>query len=304
MTLLSLLGFEPQKTKAMCAPHCTSSLDISIVLPVKDNQKGVLLFLLEFQRTHPPALYPREIIVVDNNSQPPIIIPRELIADKLSITLLHCPRPGPACARNLGMRHAHTEWIVFTDSDCIPSSTFHSGYFTAMNGSIGYTGKVKAWGKDHLSRYYESQEILIPPLVDEDGKIQPAYVITANTMVWKPALEEIGGFNETIEIAAGEDIDLGFRLREIGTLSYATTACVYHNFDDGILGFIRRFVRYGKGNKHISRLYALDLTPRVFRAKKPSVFNWLLSGVQYACLSWGYRTKEGKETITTPYSKK
>jgi hypothetical protein len=30
-------------------------------------------------------------------------------------------------------------------------------------------------------------------------------------LVWKQAFADIGGFNETIAIAAGEDIDLGFR---------------------------------------------------------------------------------------------
>jgi|SRR6266699_5673050 len=64
---------------------------------------------------------------------------------------------------------------------------------------------------------------------------------------------------------------------------------------DGALGFVRRFVRYGKGNKFISRLYDLDLTPTVFSAKKPSVFNLLLSTIQYVSLSWGYRAREGDE---------
>ena len=276
----------------MHAPNCINSLDISIVLPVKDNQQGVILFLSEFLRTHTPDLYPREIIIIDNNSWPPITIPPELLMNGLSITLLHCSRQGPASARNLGIQHARTEWIAFTDSDCMPCSTFLSGYFTAMNGSVGYAGNVKAWGRDRWSRYYESQEILMPPSTDEDGKIRPAYVITANALVWKTALEAIGGFNETIEIAAGEDIDLGFRLREIGTLSYATATCIYHNFNGGICSFVRRFVRYGKGNKHISRLHALDLTPKIFSAKESSVFNLLLSRMQYVCLSWGYRTKD------------
>lgn len=293
MTLLGFLGFQPQKRKEMLAPSCISSMDISIVIPVKDNQKGVINFLSEFRRTHPPTLYPKEIILVDNNSHPPIVIPQELALAQPKITLLRCLRPGPACARNLGIQCACSNWILFTDSDCIPSSSFLSGYFTAMNGSVGYAGSVKAWGKDIWSQYYESQETLIPPPAQEDGKIRPAYLITANALVWRPALEEIGGFNETIEIAAGEDIDLGFRLREIGSLSYATMACVFHNFDDGLFGFIRRFIRYGKGNRRLSQLYSLDFTPCIFSARKPSAFNWLLSKIQYVCLSLGYRTAEG-----------
>ena len=294
MTLLSRPDFQPQQMTWLRAPHYVSSREISIVIPVKDNHLGIARFLAELLRTHPPARYPREVIIVDNNSRPPLVIPPELLEGDLSVTLLHCPQPGPASARNLGIQHTHSEWILFSDSDCVPSPTFLSGYFPAMNGSVGYAGTVKAWGKDRWSRYYESQEILTPlSAYDEEGTRWPEYLITANALVWKPALEKAGGFNETFETAAGEDIDLGFRLRAIGSLSYAPTACVYHQFQTGLPSFISRFVRYGRGNKRISKLYGLDLTPKIFEARHPSAFNWHLSRIQYMSLAWGYKISKG-----------
>jgi len=76
--------------------------------------------------------------------------------------LLKCSKTGPAAARNVAIKHAKGDWILFKDSDCIPSGSFIQGYLQAMNGSIGYAGNVKAWGEDILSRYYENQEILMP----------------------------------------------------------------------------------------------------------------------------------------------
>lgn len=302
MTLLSRCGFQPQKRQGMTAPICIDFSNVSIIIPVKNNQNGINLFLSEFLRTHTPDMYPREVIIVDNNSQPKITLPREYSDGTLNIVLVNCSPIGPAYARNLGMRHARGDWILFTDSDCIPSSSFIQGYFAAMNRSIAYAGNVKALGNDRLSQYYENQEILIPPQVVEDGEIRPEYLVTANALVWKKALECVGGFNETIPIAAGEDIDLGFRLREIGTLSYARMSCVYHNFDDGLLGFGRRFLRYGRGNKIVSRLYNIDLTPKIFGAKKPSFVNRVLSKIQYMCLFWGYETQ--RDTILDATDKK
>jgi len=275
----------------MQAPHCISTQEMSLVIPVKDNQSGVTRFLSELLRTHPPTLYPREVIIVDNNSAPPLTLSSAVNADGLQIMLLRCERPGPASARNLGIGHTCAEWVVFADSDCLPSATFLTGYLTAMNGAVGYAGAVQAWRTDPWSQYYDSQGILTPPPTFEEGVARPEYLVTANALVWKPALEAIGGFNETIEIAAGEDIDLGFRLREIGTLAYAPTACVYHDFQAGLLSFMHRFVRYGKGNRRIGRLYCLDLTPHVFSAKHPSTFNWLLARLQYLSLAWGYRDR-------------
>lgn len=144
------------------------------------------------------------------------------------------------------MKYATGNWILFTDSDCIPSSTFLTGYLNSLNGSIGYAGNVKAFGKDKISKYYESQEILIPlNTFDKKDFRGPDFIITANALVWKKAVESIGGFNKNIGIAAGEDIDLGFRLIEIGKLSFAFESIVYHNFNGELYGFIEIFKRYG-----------------------------------------------------------
>src|SRR5260370_27713927 len=98
MTLLSTLGFQPRKRKELIAPTSIGFSDITVILPVKTNQKGVTLFLTEFLRTHPPASYPREIIIVDNNSQPPISIPGSVyvgssILLSYSVLLLALPAP-------------------------------------------------------------------------------------------------------------------------------------------------------------------------------------------------------------------
>src|SRR6185312_13819903 len=94
MTLLSALGFQPRKRKEMIAATSISYTDITIVIPVKNNQKGITLLLSEFQKTHSDAFYPREIIIVDNASQPPIIIPKALAERNINITILRCDAPG------------------------------------------------------------------------------------------------------------------------------------------------------------------------------------------------------------------
>ncbi|WP_375453126.1 glycosyltransferase family 2 protein, partial [uncultured Nostoc sp.] len=277
-----------------CLPQLIERIqasDISIVIPVKNNQKGIDLFLSIFFNTHSPKIYPKEIIIVDNNSRNPIVIHKQFQINGLEIILLKCSKIGPASARNLGLRYSKGDWILFTDSDCIPCESWIIGYIDSMNGSIRYAGNVKAWGSDFLSKYYETQEILVPlTVINNETNISPEYLITANALIWKPAIEKIGGFNEDINIAAGEDIDLGWRLLELGNLSYAFNSVVYHNFDDGILGFIERFRRYRKGNKVISEMYNIDLSPQRFNPNKRSFINQLLSKLQYICLLWGYIT--------------
>ena len=109
---------------------------------------------------------------------------------------------------------------------------------------------------------------------------------------------QIGSFNEEIEIAAGEDIDLGLRLREVGPLSYAPSAQVIHVFEGGLPTFVKRFVRYGRGNKQLQQYYQYaDLAPRRFSANVPSFPNRMLATLQYASLWWGYHVHLGPRSI-------
>lgn len=289
MTLISRLVFFNKKKSSPKSSGKVITDQISIVIPVRNNQRGVNDYLGSFFASHHPAGFPKEIIFIDNNSVPHLTIDAKYKQHGLPLKLLRCTEPGPAAARNCGVRHALGNWILFNDSDCLPTASLLSGYALADNGAIAYAGNIKALGNDKLSKYYESQEILIPLKVrDINGQFIPQYLITANTLIWKPALLEIGGFNEDIKIAAGEDIDLGLRLSQTGRLAYAFESIVYHNFDDGLVGFAKRFIRYGKGNKIIERLWDTNMKPTPFSPVKASAFNRSASRLQYLFLLIGY----------------
>ena len=194
MTLISPFVFNISRTTSLKAPLHFKPSDVSIVIPVKNNQRGINHFLYEFFRTHDYALFPKEIIIVDNNSIPKIILPKNLQNAGVPIRLLSCENVGPASARNLGWRKAQGTWILFTDSDCIPSNTLLSGYDSAIDGSVGYAGNVKVLGSDRISQYYDTQQILIPfRVLATDGRSIPQYLITTNALVWREALKAING---------------------------------------------------------------------------------------------------------------
>jgi len=288
MNFTTTLGYVPTIRKTMKSPETLTAKQISVVIPVKDNQRGIDLFLKTLFESHPHDILPGEILIVDS-PEPAITIAEEYLSRSTPVSVIHCNEKGPAAARNLGWKTAKGEWILFTDSDCIPEIDWIKGYSNSMNGSLAYAGNIKSYGDDWISRYYDSQQTLIPPPFTEAGIVCPEFIITANALVWKTALVEVGGFNEDIKIAAGEDVDLGFRLREIGKLSYAPGSLIRHNFDEGLGGFVERFKRYGMGNRKIAELYRLDLKPRRFKPRKSSIINHLLALLQLYCLSQGYR---------------
>ncbi|MCB0751707.1 MAG: glycosyltransferase [Ignavibacteriae bacterium] len=295
MTLISRLVFFKDKKTPKKSSERIKTDEISIVIPVKDNQKGIDTYLQKFFETHNQDRLPKEIVIVDNNSTPSITIRNKFQKKGIEIKLIKCLKPGPAAARNKGANIATGNWLLFNDSDCIPTKSLLTGYKNADNLSVAYAGNIKALGNDSLSRYYESQEILIPlKTYDENGQFVPQYLITANSLVWKPAFDQINGFNEKIGIAGGEDVDFGLRISEIGTLSYAFDSIAIHNFSDGLVGFIKRFIRYGKGNRLVEELWQTDLKPKLFRPNKRSLRNEFYAKFQYLILTIGYLKEERK----------
>ena len=285
MSHASYFDFTPHKLGDITAPPTLSCADVSVVVPVRDNQAGIERFLTALFETHTMTTLPHEVIIVDNASAVPIRIPERFERRGVSLTLLHCSRLGPAAARNAGAAAATGEWLLFADSDCAPTASFITGYAEAMSGAVGYAGSVHAVGDGWLARYYESQSILVPPRGAYD---RPLHLVTANALVWRPAFEAAGRFDERFPDAAGEDIDLGLRLRQFGELAYAPAAAVVHDFGDGITHFVRRFVRYGRGNRRLALAWDVDMRPRPFTPAVSTVPHWCAAILQYLSLLVGY----------------
>jgi len=267
------------------APLTLFYSDVSVVIPVRDNQAGVDHFLTTLFETHDSTTLPREIIIVDNASTIPLLVPQRFKHRGVSIRLLHCARPGPAAARNAGAADATGEWLLFTDSDCAPTPSFITGYVAAMRGAVGYAGCVRSDGDGWLAHYYESQFILVPPRGADN---RPLHLITANALVWRQALEAAGGFDERFPEAAAEDIDLGLRLRQFGELAYASAATVVHNFGSSITEFVRRFIRYGRGNRRLAQLWDVDMMPMPFSPAESIAPHWFAAILQCLSLLIGY----------------
>jgi glycosyltransferase involved in cell wall biosynthesis len=202
MTFLSSYAIKPTQAGSGRAPCHLDLSELSLVVPVHNNRQGIEQLLAACLDVFSPCRCPREIIIVDSLSFPPLTLPR-FASWGLPLQVLSCPRPGAAAARNLGARNATGEWVLFLDSDCLPTPTLIEGYECTMNGAVAYAGVVRAAHSDLLSRYYDTQGIFSPPPVWHQGRECPAYLITANVLVWRQALAQVGGFDERFPDAGG-----------------------------------------------------------------------------------------------------
>ncbi|MDP3759832.1 MAG: glycosyltransferase family 2 protein [Ramlibacter sp.] len=149
-----------------------------------------------------------------------------------------------ARARNLGALHAHADYLVFLDGDCVPRPRFAQGHRDLaqrghfVNGSRVLLGEL-------LTRRVERREVDLGALRASDwlrlrvtgdvnklthllywpgalGRVERGFrwkgIRSCNFGVWQADFEAVNGFDETFTGWGHEDADLVLRLHRQGCM--------------------------------------------------------------------------------------
>lgn len=179
----------------------------SVVIPVLNGEKtiGDLLSALKNQA----GVGPFEIIVVDNGSTDGTMA----IARSHGALVLQQPVRGPSAARNLGMQHAQSDILVYTDSDTIPTRRWVASLLEAMANpeTVIATGPILGWRPSTPAERFCSARTAYARANTADHPRFP-YAVGMNIAVRKDKAMAIGGWDE--KLTSGEDVDFSWRLRE------------------------------------------------------------------------------------------
>jgi GT2 family glycosyltransferase len=220
------------------------ALPISTVVPCFSRPQGLRNLLGSFRE----ADFSCEIVVVDDCSSVDI---SAIIAEFSDLDIAYrrnTTNYGPSKSRNIGIAIAKHDLVAFTDDDCRVSSDWllllYVGLARSSKNVVGIGGRIVAGGSDVISHYYEYHKILDPWYF----KGRFFYLVTANCLFRRAALNKVGGFDENLRSPGGEDPGLCFKLLNQGyRLAYNPAAIVLHDFSPSILSFMRTFFRYGYG---------------------------------------------------------
>jgi GT2 family glycosyltransferase len=200
-----------------------------------------------------------EVIVVDDGSaeRPRAVVQRA--ASAFEVRLIEQANAGPASARNAGANAARGAYVVFTDDDCRPDAGWLRALdvMTARYPGCAVGGRVENALGDGL--FSTASQLLIEFLydyynVDETGG---RFFITSNLALPTQSFREIGGFDTSFPLAAGEDRDLCDRWREAGLrMVYCDDAVVHHAHSLTMRSFCRQHFNYGRGAFHLHRARA------------------------------------------------
>jgi hypothetical protein len=198
-------------------PRCdTGPVDrprVSVVIPAHNAAATIARAIASTRAQDPP---PAEILVVDDASDDDT----GAIAAALGAKTIRLPaRAGAAAARNAGIEAASGEVIAFQDADdeWLPDKLAGQLPLLADASFVACGAKLFAESGEDLGPLYDGE---IPREGPDAwrGLLARNTVATPCVLVWRHALEAVGGFDPALPVA--EDQDLWIRLALHGRLRY------------------------------------------------------------------------------------
>ncbi|MEO1673744.1 MAG: glycosyltransferase family 2 protein, partial [Cyanobacteria bacterium J06631_2] len=120
---------------------------------------------------------------------------------------------GAAAARNLGVKHAAGDTIIFIDSDLVVTETFLQSHADALvkNERELNSDRLFTYGAVINTNNFEDPTAEPYKITD----FSAAYFATGNVAIARKWLEEAGLFDTGFQLYGWEDLELGVRLRKL-----------------------------------------------------------------------------------------
>ena len=223
---------------------------VSVVIPTLNRADLVAKTIDRIEnQTVSTDLY--EVLVVDNSSTDHT---RQVLHQKAAAypnLRVHVQtKRGAAATRNVGIREADGEIVLFIDDDIFAEPNLiesHLNYHQGNPGAAIIGGVTAPWDDvtDPFLRYLRDKRILNPYSI-KTGPMDFSYYHTGNVSTPRKTLCDAGGFNEEFCIYGMEDIELGYRLEKLGCKMVAgPEARALHQYTPTYRQFIDRCEQAG-----------------------------------------------------------
>jgi len=225
---------------------------ISVIIPTR-NRKDILentIILLESQ-TLDKSLF--EVVVVDDGSEDGTDVYMNELSTPLALKYFRQDFQGASHARNVGLKNAVGEFVIFLGDDVHPSQDLLKIYFDIFQKSdertffIGKTIWAKHLLKSSFISYLEnnSQAQFRFTAIKDKQNVPPQYFNTANSGIPLRYIISCGLFDENLTLY--EDTELGMRLDKLGLkLKYLDNAVAYHNHKVTLKSYLDRQIIAGE----------------------------------------------------------
>lgn len=237
--------------------NITNKPKFSIIIPTY-NTDVVLIQCLEALCNQSVDKKCFEVIVVNDGGKTEIYERLKFFKQHLDIKYFYQQNKGPAAARNLGIKKAKGDIILFLDDDSLPTKNWFKAVvkawekFPDFDGIGGYTisevtDSIYCRVNSDFFNWYLGQY--------SDDELHP-FLVTCNAGYRKSILNKIRNFDERFKKASGEDRDLNIKISKIGgSLRLDKNILVYHDRDLTFRSYVKKHFNYGIAAHNIYARY-------------------------------------------------
>ncbi|NJL91608.1 MAG: glycosyltransferase [Coleofasciculaceae cyanobacterium SM2_1_6] len=252
---------------------------ISVIIPVHNGERD-LLDLWSCLRSQTIDPLQVEYLIVDNQSldRTPEIL-QEIIkkSNFPNLATLQAPEIQSAyAARNVGIKAARGEIVVFTDVDCRPQPDWLAQLIPPFQNPQVHLvmGEITGLASKNWLEIYAEQTHILSQRHTLNHEFLP-YGQTANLAVRKAILREVGLFRPYL--ATGGDADLCWRVQHKfpNCWEFQPGAIVQHRHRSTLKEFYNQWYKYGCSNYYLHQLHGVNLRRQ---------FSW--QEYLYRCSRW------------------
>ena len=234
---------------------------ISIVVPVKDEEKVVDRLLRALLRLNYPPEKRDILIVEDGSSDKTVEICMEHVRHYPGqVRLLHKPvSNGKASALNYALKHARGEILAFFDADNVPEPNILQRVVRYFSDSsvAAVQGRLCVINADEnmLTKFvsYEEAAWCEAYLRGKDALNLFVHLKGSCQFIRRSVLEKMSGFDEA---ALSEDMELSARLTEMGyRIKYASDVRSWQETPSNIKQVFMQRIRWFRGTMEVAFRY-------------------------------------------------
>ena len=247
---------------------------ISAIIPAH-NQCSVLRKVLAGLERQTCSRSAFEIVIVDDGSTDDTqnYLSKYIKASLLNIAVVKGKGEGAGAARNLGIKKAQGEYILFLDGDTIPNDDLilkhlkHQIDFGEKNVAVMGTFDMDP----DLIKSQQARVVQKDFSFDENGLVELNWYQyrTPNTSLRKELVVQLGGFN--VDLFPAEDKELAYRLAKLNVQFFFDESIKsLHHHPMDLHGYLKRGTVYGQA---VAIWYSINPELRRFLAMRYGVFS-------------------------------